>query len=166
MHPAAKRKGAKKAKAFERLQSAGPILDPEEATAFRALAARSSYLSQDRPDIAFATKELCGEFARPSRRSYEKLRHVGRYLASSHRLAYSYKFMNKVPEYIDVYADTDFAGCKDTRRSTSEGVAMIGSHCIKHWAKTQTTVSLSSGESELHGICAGTAQGIGLQKNR
>ena len=40
---------------------------------------------------------------------------------------------------------------------------MIGSHCVKHWAKTQTTVSLSSGEAELHGICAGTAQALGLQ---
>ena len=40
---------------------------------------------------------------------------------------------------------------------------MFGTHCVKHWAKTQTTVSLSSGESELHGICAGTAQAIGLQ---
>ena len=45
VHPAAKRQGAKKAKAFERLQSAGPILDPEEATAFRALAARGNYLA-------------------------------------------------------------------------------------------------------------------------
>ena len=40
---------------------------------------------------------------------------------------------------------------------------MLGGHCVKHWAKTQTTVSLSSGESEVHGICAGTAQGLGLQ---
>ena len=42
--PAA-RQGAKKAKAMERLQSAGPILDPEEATSFRALSARANYLA-------------------------------------------------------------------------------------------------------------------------
>ena len=41
---------------------------------------------------------------------------------------------------------------------------MIGSHNVKHWSKTQTTVSLSSGEAELHGICAGVAQGLGLQQ--
>ena len=40
---------------------------------------------------------------------------------------------------------------------------MIG-HCfIKHWSKTQSTVSLSSGEAELHGIAYGAAQGLGLQ---
>ena len=157
------RAGAKKAKQLERLHSAGPILDPEEATAFRALFARANYLAQDRPDIAFATKELCRDFAQPTRTSYEKLKRVGRYLAGTHRLAYQYEWETKVPEHIDVFVDTDFAGCKNTRRSTSGGVAMMGGHCAKHWAKTQTTVSLSSGESELHGICAGVAQAIGLQ---
>ena len=41
---------------------------------------------------------------------------------------------------------------------------MIGPHNVEHWSKTPTTVSLSSGEAELHGICAGVAQGLGLQQ--
>ena len=40
---------------------------------------------------------------------------------------------------------------------------MIGQCFIKHWAKTQSTVSLNSGEAELHGIAYGAAQGLGLQ---
>ena len=88
---------------------------------------------------------------------------MGRYLAGAHRLVYKYDWLTDVPEFIDIHVDTDFAGCKDTRRSTSGGTMTMGSHCVKHWAKTQTTVSLSSGESELHGICAGVAQGIGMQ---
>ena len=56
------RQGATKAKQLERLQSTRLVLDPEEATCFRALSARTNYLSQDRPDIAFAAKELCREF--------------------------------------------------------------------------------------------------------
>ena len=40
---------------------------------------------------------------------------------------------------------------------------MIGSCCVKHWAKTQTTISLSSGEAELHGIAMGCAQALGIQ---
>ena len=39
----------------------------------------------------------------------------------------------------------------------------IGDCCVTHWAKTQTTISLSSGEAELHGIAYGTAQAIGIQ---
>ena len=78
--------------------------------------------------------------------------------------AWGVTLLDTIARYtIDVYRDADFAECKDTRRSTSGGVAMIGSHCVKPLTKTQTTVSLSSGESELHGICHGAAQGPGLQ---
>ena len=42
-------------------------------------------------------------------------------------------------------------------------VALIGQCLIKHWSKTQTTISLSSGEAELHGIAHGAAQGLGMQ---
>jgi hypothetical protein len=78
-------------------------------------------------------------------------------------MIYDYPFVDEIPAFIDIYCDTDFAGCQQTRRSTSGSVAMIGPHCVKHSSKTQTTVSLSSGEAELHGICAGTAIGLGLQ---
>ena len=40
---------------------------------------------------------------------------------------------------------------------------MIGGCLIKHWSKTQSTISLSSGEAELHGIAYGAAQALGLQ---
>ena len=40
---------------------------------------------------------------------------------------------------------------------------MRGSHCVKHWSSTQTTVALSSGEAELGGICRGASHGLGLQ---
>ena len=32
---------------------------------FRAVAARLNYLSQDRPDITFATMKLCSKMSRP-----------------------------------------------------------------------------------------------------
>ena len=68
-----------------------------------------------------------------------------------------------MPEFLDVYADSDFAGRKTSRRSTSGGVVMHGSHCLKHWATTQPTLGLSSGESELHGISKGIQKGLGFQ---
>ena len=54
----AKRQGAKAVKKLERIHSSGD-LSPVEATGFRALSARANYLAQDRPDLAFSTKELC-----------------------------------------------------------------------------------------------------------
>lgn len=40
---------------------------------------------------------------------------------------------------------------------------MYGSHCIKHWASTQTTIALSSGEAELNGLCKGASMALGLR---
>ena len=40
---------------------------------------------------------------------------------------------------------------------------MVGKCLIKQWSKTQSTISLSSGEAELHGIAQGAAQTIGMR---
>ena len=53
-----KRLGAKKVKTLERLETKGDLLAGEAATLFRALTARANYLALDRPDVAFAAKEL------------------------------------------------------------------------------------------------------------
>ena len=61
-----------------------------------------------------------------------------------------------------VYSDTDWAGCRKTRRSTTGGVAMHGSHLIKMWSRTQALVDLLSAEAELYGIVKATAELKGL----
>ena len=158
-----KRVGAKAAKALE-FESKGEVLTPSEATLFRALAARANYLSMDRPECAFATKELCRFFATPTKTGVEQLKRLIRYLAGAKRLVYHFDFdKGTEPEPLTVYVDTDFAGCHVTRRSTSGGAACRGSHLIKHWSTTQSTVALSSAEAELTGISKGAAQGLGLQ---
>ena len=62
-----------------------------------------------------------------------------------------------------MYADTDFVGCLQTRRSTSGGCAFRGNHLIKHWCTTQKVVTLSSGEAELTGIVKGATEALGLK---
>ena len=164
--PAAKRAGAKAVKKMERAENAEFILDSTEATLYRALAARANFLSQDRPDISFSIKELCREFSQPNQKSYLKLKRLVRYLVGLPRLVYRYDFIApgaKPATTIDLYVDTDFAGCRETTRSTSGGVATVGGTNIKHWSKTQPTIALSSGEAELNGIGAGIAQGLGVR---
>ena len=156
-----KRLGAKKVKQLEKLSSEAHTLNSQDATMFRAVSARANYLSQDRPDIAFACKELCQDFAVPTKESYCKLKRLGRYLLGTPRLTWFYPWQS-LPDKVDVFVDTDFAGCRATRRSTSGGVALMGGHCVRHWSKTQPTIALSSGEAELGGLAKGSAEGIGL----
>ena len=84
------RQGSKAVKKLERLESASEVLTPEEATTYRALNAKANYLAQDRPDVAFSAKELCREFAAPTRDSYMKIKCVVRYILDMPRLVYLY----------------------------------------------------------------------------
>ena len=40
---------------------------------------------------------------------------------------------------------------------------MLGKHCMKHWSSTQSSVTLSSGEAEFHGLVKGAAVSLGQQ---
>ena len=50
----------------EREQEESDLLDGDKITANRQLAARAIYMTQDRPDIQFAVKELCMWMAMPT----------------------------------------------------------------------------------------------------
>jgi len=63
---------------------------------------------------------------------------------------------------IDVDVDTDPAGRLGTSESTSGGCVLAGSHSLKSWSSTQATITLSSGEAELHGVVRGSAVGLGF----
>eukprot|EP00973_Karenia_brevis_P087252 12097498-Karenia_brevis.AAC.1 len=63
---------------------------------------------------------------------------------------------------IVAHSDSDWAGCPDTRKSTSGGVAQIGEHLIKAWASSQTVVALSSGEAELYALTKAASQTLGI----
>ena len=130
-------------------------------TPFRGSAARSNYLSADRVDLQFAGKEVCRSMSEPTKLSWKALKRIGRYFCGRPRLVYVYR--RQEIQAIDVYVDTDWAGCVRTRKSTSGGVVMLGRHCIKHWSSTQPSVSLSSGEAEFYGVVRGAGQGLGYQ---
>ena len=47
---------------------------------FRAVAARLNYLSQDQPDITFATMKLCSKMPRPDAQDLKNMKRLGRFL--------------------------------------------------------------------------------------
>ena len=137
-------------------------LGQEESTKFRALAARANYLAADRQDIQYAVKELCRGMSRPRRVHQAKLKRLARYLVDRPRMVNRYAWQ-KEECAIEVYGDSNWAGCKETGRSTSGGVAMRGSHVLRSWSHTQKTVALSSGEAELTALVKASCEGLGLK---
>ena len=113
-------------------------LQPHSHTAYRAAAARANYLAADRIDIQFSAKEICRWMSKPTTSSLAALKRLVRYLRGAPRLVFRYR-RQKV-EYVDVYSDTDWAGCPST----------------------QPSVSLSSGEAEFSGVVKGAGMGLGL----
>ncbi len=84
-------------------------LEREKHSPFRAVAARCTYLASDRPDVQFAAKEVCRWMATPTTASLSALKRLGRFLEGRRRLVY--KFRWQTVSCVDVYTDTDWAGC-------------------------------------------------------
>ena len=139
----------------------GEAMSSERATEYRSITARANFLSSDRADIIYAVKECARCMATPTVKDWEKLVRLGRYLKTRPRVVVWYEYQD-TPDHTVVFSDTDWAGCRKTRRSTTGGVAMYGLHMIKMWSRTQALVALSSAEAELYGIVKATAELKGL----
>lgn len=90
------------------------------------------------------------------------LKRLGRFFVGQPRFVMSMKFEES--QFLDIYVDSNWAGCSKTRRSTSGGCAMVGGHMIKSWSSTQTTLALNSGEAEHYALIKGVGIGMGLQE--
>jgi hypothetical protein len=136
-------------------------LPKEESTRFRAIAARANYLAADRPDIQFAVKEICKKMSTPVGADWRKLKRLAKYLVKHPRMVQTFN-LQEPTDTVKVYSDSDWAGCKKTRKSTSGGAVIIGNHCIRSWSKTQATIALSSAEAELIALVKATSEAIGM----
>ena len=132
-----------------------------DITRYRALVARISYLSQDRPDLKFAPMKVCCAMAKPTTRDMERVKRSGRYLVGKPR-ARCWFCCQQTGE-LEAYSDAGWGGDTATRRSMSAGVIMRGGHCLKVWTKKQEVVALSSAESELCAAVMTALEGLGIQ---
>ena len=123
----------------------------EDLTRYSSVVATANLISQDRPDVRFAVKELCREMARPTCASWRKLKKLARYLRGQPRVVQKIKLdVEGVGNEVKIVVDSDWAGCSQTRKSTNGGCIMVGDVCLKAWSTTQRVVALSSGEAEYY----------------
>ena len=137
------------------------ILEKEEATLYRGIAARCNYLSSDRPDIQFSVKEACREMSAPTKGSWAKFVRIAKYLRGHPRLVWEFE-LQLMPSTLDNYSDANWGLCRRTRKSTSGGAIKLGKHTLKTWSKTQAIIAKSSGESELFAIVKASIEALGL----
>ena len=140
-----------------------PFLDKAGMREYRSAVARCNYLAADRYEIAFATKELCKAMANPTEADVRAVRRLCRFLKGLPRVVQRIAFSDCPPSILRVYVDSDWAGCRRSRKSTSGGVIYFGDAAVRGWASNQGVIALSSGEAEYYAALKGACQALGMQ---
>ena len=99
--------------------------------------------------------------ASPCEHDWWALKKVAKYLVGRPRFVQLFRWQ-MMPSELTAYSDSDWAGDREIRKSTSGGMVMLGIHMIKSWSSTQQVIALSSGEAELYALIKATAQAKGI----
>jgi len=100
--------------------------------------------------------------ATPKVCDWPMVKRLARYLLGRTRAVLQYAYQHS-QDCINTWTDTDFAGCRNERKSTSGGLIMHGTHCLKSWSSTQSVIAGSSGEAEYDGIVKGGSNSLGMR---
>lgn len=100
-----------------------------------------------RPDISFAVGVLSRHLEAPTNDDVVRLKRVLRYLAGTIEYAIQYKNTNN--DILECYSDADFAGCTDTRRSTSGAIIKFAGGAVSWFSNRQATIADSTAEAEV-----------------
>jgi hypothetical protein len=129
---------------------------------YRSIAGALQYLTLTRPDISYAVQQVCLFMHSPRDSHFQLIKRILRYIkGTSHFGLQLYK--NSSTDLI-AYSDADWAGCPDTRKSTSGFCVFFGSNLISWSSKRQHTVSRSSAEAEYRAVANCVAESCWLRQ--
>lgn len=126
------------------------------STEYRSLAGALQYLTFTRPDILYAVQQICLFMHDPREPHLQALKRILRYIQGTK--AKGLQFLRRQKMALTVYSNADWAGCPDTRRSTSGFCVYLGDNLVSWSAKRQPTVSRSSAEAEYKGVADAVAE--------
>ena len=148
----------------ESVEGDDEALEPEEAWRFKRIVALANYVSLDRPDLQAAVSNLCSDMVSPTKRSWLRLKRIGRYLVNHPRMVFEYRESQRGGDMeITVFSDSDWAGCRATRKSRSGGIILLAGGVVKTWSNKQGSRALSSGEAEYYALVKAAAEAMGVQ---
>ena len=99
-----------------------------------------------RPDLSFAVSLLARFQANPGLEHWAALLHVMGYVKNT--LDFGLTYSRDYDLSPIAYADADYGGCRDTRRSTSGFIFIMSGGAVAWSSKRQATVALSTVEAE------------------
>nr|CAN66083.1 hypothetical protein VITISV_028833 [Vitis vinifera] len=114
-----------------------------------------------RPDIAYIVGMLGRYLSNPGMDHWRAAKRVMRYLQRTKEYMFTYRRLDQL-EFIG-YSDSDFAGCQDSRRSTSGYIYLLAGGAISWRSAKQTLVTSSTMEAEFVACYEASNQGIWLR---
>jgi hypothetical protein len=136
-----------------------PVQDPSD---YRSLAGALQWLTFMHPDISYAIQQVCLYMHDPREPHLAALKRILCYVCVTLDLGLLLQPSDSGD--LIVYSDADWAGCPDTRRSTSGYAVFLGGNLVSWSSKRQNTVSRSSAEAEYHVVANGVAEATWLQQ--
>jgi len=113
-----------------------------------------------RPDIAFAVNKVARAMENPTTQDWNQVKRIFRYLKNT----VDYGIIYKRKEALKVYSDADYAGDKDTRRSTTGVVATLTHGAISWTSQLQRSMATSTMEAEIISASEGAKELIWLKR--
>ena len=143
------------------LMRANEVGQQVDSTKYRGLIGSLLYLTASRPDIQFGVC-LCARFqANPKESHFKAAKRILKYLKGTTNVGLWYPCDSNIS--LSGFSDSDYAGWKLDRKSTSGTCHLLGSSLISWNSKKQACVALSTAEAEYIAAGHGCAQIIWLK---
>ncbi|XP_062014728.1 secreted RxLR effector protein 161-like [Rosa rugosa] len=115
-----------------------------------------------RPDLMFSISLISRYMERPTELHTQAAKKILRYLKGTAELGIAYRRGGE--EKLVGFADSDYAGDIDDRKSTSGYVFMLGTGAVSWSSKKQPVVTLSTTEAEFIAAAYCACQGVWLRR--
>ena len=131
---------------------------------YRKVVGKAQFILPRRPDIMFALKELGRRLQEPREKDWRAMQRLARYLKGTANFALHPR-VGEEKRYLATKSDSDWAGCHDTRRSTSCALVVWGKCPIHAHSRIQGAVTaLSSPEAEYYACVGAAAEALYAQQ--
>ncbi|XP_020417850.1 uncharacterized protein LOC109948607 [Prunus persica] len=133
----------------------------EDPTTYRKLVGSLIYLTITQPDISYAVHTVSKFMQAPRHHHLSAVRRIIRYILGTPNRGLFFPTGSSLQ--LQAYSDADWAGCPDTRRSTTGWCMFLGDALISWKCKKQDHVSKSSTEAEYRAMSAACSEIIWLR---
>ena len=135
--------------------------DPPDIPLYQSMVGSLMWVAEcTRPDIKFAVGRCARKMTNPTTEDVVAAKRIMRYLSKTKHLVLKY---SKTQPTLIGYADADWGGHRETRRSTTGYVFYLAGAAISAHSSLQKPVALSSCEAEYYALSASCQEAVFLR---